>query len=253
MSVYIPPRPVAPVPASPAPALGKAGPLGPGAGVLQTEYPLFTLGNSPQSRMRKAWQLGQAVSYVYAAERTISGKLASMGPTQEAGEVGWHLEDPDGERIDNDYPDELARQAFQLLDKPMGALTLEEAGGLRLTRRQLWDVTSRHMGLCGQGAWVLDQLDGWGWPRALLYCRPDRLSPEPGPGGTLAGWRLDKGAPGRPEGTPLELEEVALLYLQTPDEGWFATGLVEAAIVKAQLNGSVDKFFAQMLSGGGVE
>ena len=256
MSVYIPPRPVAPAaPAaassSPAPAQGKAGPLGPGAGVLQTEFPLFSLGNSPQHRMRRAWALGQSVAYVFAAERVISGKLSSMGPTQEAGQVGWHLEDPDGERIDDEYPDPVARQAFQLLDKPMGALSLEEAGGMRLTRRQLWDVSTRHMGLCGQGAWVLDNLDGWGWPSAILYCRPDRLSPEPGPGGTLAGWRLDKGLPSNPEGTPLALEEVALLYLQTPDEGWFATGLVEAALVKAQLNGSIDKYFAQVLSGGG--
>lgn len=257
MSVYIPPRTVAPAapaaaePSSPTPAWGKAGPLGPGAGVLQTEFPLFSLGNSPQHRMRRAWSLGQSVAYVFAAERTIGGKLSSMGPTQEAGEVGWHLEDPDGDRIDNDYPDELARSAFQLLDKPMGALTLEEAGGMRLTRRQLWDVSSRHMGLCGQGAWILDQVDGWGWPRAILYCRPDRLTPEAGPGGTLVGWRLDKGLPSNPEGTFLELEEVSLLYLQTPDEGWFATGLVEAALIKAQLNGNVDKFYAQMLSGGG--
>ena len=257
MSVYIPPRPqalaapAAAEPTSPTPAWGKAGPVGLGAGVLQTEFPLFALGNSPQHKMRRAWQLAQGVAYVFAAERTISGKLSTMGPTQEAGEVGWHLEDPDGERIDDAYPDPVARAAFQLLDKPMGALTLEEAGGMRLTRRQLWDVTSRHMGLCGQGAWVYDQLDGWGWPRAILYCRPDRLTPEPGPQGALAGWRLDKGVPSNPEGTPLELEEVALLYLQAPDEGWFSTGLVEAALVKAQLNGNVDKFYAQMLSGGG--
>lgn len=258
MSVTILPRPRALQAAAgtlgPSSGASKAGPLGPGAGVLMTEFLLPTmLPTDPARRMKSAWKIGEGVAYVFAAERVISGKVAGMTPTDpdETAPVGWHIEDPDGETIDDEYPDEAARSAFQVLSKPMAALSLDEAAGMRQSRRTQWELTSRHAGLCGTAFWVLDQLNGWGFPRAILYCRPDRLTPELNGQGGLKEWRLDRGAVGNPEGTPIGREEVVPFYLQAPNEGYVATGLVEAALTKAQLNGAIDRYFGQVISGGG--
>lgn len=258
MSVHIPPRPQALSAAAgtlgPPSGTSKAGPLGPGAGVLMTEFLLPTmLPTDPARRMKSAWKVGEGVAYVFAAERVISGKVAGMAPTdpEDTSPVGWHLEDPDGETINDAYPNVAAREAFQVLAKPMAALSLDEAGGMRQSRRTQWELTSRHAGLCGTAFWVLDGLNGWGFPRAILYCRPDRLSPELTKQGALKEWRLDRGAIGNPEGTPIRLEEVVPFYLQAPNEGYIASGLVEAALTKAQLNGAIDRYFGQVISGGG--
>lgn len=258
MSVHIPSRPQAPTPAAGtltrSSGASKAGPIGPGAGVLMTEYHLGTaLPTDPSKRMRSAWKIGESVAYVFAAERVISGKIAGMGPVEQSADtpVGWHLEDPDGVTIDDTYPAEAAREAYQVLEKPMAALSLDEAGGMRQTRRMQWELTSRHAGLCGTAFWVLDQLNGWGFPRAILYCRPDRMTPEPNAQGGLKEWRLDRGKIGNPDGTPVSVDEVVPFYLQAPNEGFLATGLVDAALVKAQLNGGIDRYFAQVIGGGG--
>ena len=198
MSVTLPPRTTvlnaAAGTAGPPSGAAKAGPLGPGAGVLMTEYLLPTmLPTDPSRRMKSAWKIGEGVAYVFAAERVISGKVAGMMPIDadaDAGAVGWHLEDPDGEVIYSTYPNVAAREAFQVLAKPMGALSLDEAGGQRQSRRTQWELTSRHAGLCGTAFWVLDQLNAWGFPRAILYCRPDRLTPKLNAQGALAEWRL---------------------------------------------------------------
>ena len=85
MSVTLPPRTMAPHAAAgtagPPSGAAKAGPLGPGAGVLMTEYLLPTmLPTDPARRMRSAWKVGEGVAYVFAAERVISGKVAGMMP-----------------------------------------------------------------------------------------------------------------------------------------------------------------------------
>jgi phage portal protein BeeE len=258
VSVNILPRPRAPYAAAgtsgyPS-STGKAGPLGPGAGVLMTEFLLPTmLPTDPARRMKSAWKVGEGVAYVFAAERVISGKVAGMVPTEadDTNPIGWHLEDPDGETIDDTYGVLAAREAFQVLAKPMAALSLDEAGGQRQSRRQQWELTSRHAGLCGTAFWVLDSLNTWGFPRAILYCRPDRLTPKLTKEGGLQEWRLDVGAIGKPEGVPIGREEVLPFYLQAPNEGYVATGLVEAALTKAQLNGAIDRYFGQVISGGG--
>ena len=258
MSVNILPRPRAPHAAAgtlSGPSTGsKAGPLGPGAGVLMTEFLLPTmLPTDPARRMKSAWKVGEGVAYVFAAERVISGKVSGMTPTEadDTNPVGWHLEDPDGETVDDAYPVVAAREAFQVLSKPMAALSLDEAGGQRQSRRHQWELTSRHAGLCGTAFWVLDSLNAWGFPRAILYCRPDRLTPKVTKEGGLQEWRLDVGAIGNPDGTKISREEVLPFYLQAPNEGYVATGLVEAALTKAQLNGAIDRYFGQVIGGGG--
>jgi Phage portal protein len=229
----------------------KAGPVGPGAGVLNTEFLLpMMLPTDHAHRMSQAVKLGTEVAYIRAAERVISGKFST---------VAWHLEDPDGVTIDDEYDqktddhnagDPRAMEAYRLIDAPMAVLDQKEVGTKR-TRRQLWEITSRHMGLAGSAPWFLDQLDDFGIPKAILYIRPDRLTPEYASGSrtVLDHWLLDK-RPGY-AGTRLEIDTVQVFVLETPNEGVFPPGLVESALTKALLNGQIDKHFAQVLQGGG--
>jgi len=233
VSIYVPPRPVAD-------PFVKAGPTGPGAGVLNTEFLLpMMLPTDHAQRMSQAVKLGTEVAYVRAAERVISGKFST---------VAWHLEDPDGETIDDEYSDPKAVEAFTLLSDPMGALDVKEVG-TKLTRRQEWEITSRHMGLAGCGAWFLDRLNDFGIPLSICYVRPDRLTPQYEGKTKLTGWLLDK-RPGY-EGTPLTIDEIRLFVLETPNEGVFPPGLVESALTKALLNGAIDAHFAAVLKAGG--
>ena len=232
MSIYVPPRP--------APDFLKSGPTGPGAGVLNTEFLLpMMLPTDHAQRMGQAVKLGTEVAYIRAAERVISGKFST---------VAWHLEDPDGETIDEEYSDPKAIEALTLLSDPMGALDVKEVG-TKLTRRQEWEITSRHMGLAGCGAWFLDQLNDFGIPTSICYVRPDRLTPQYEGKTKLTGWLLDR-RPGF-EGTPLSIDEIRLFVLETPNEGVFPPGLVESALTKALLNGAIDQHFAQVLKAGG--
>lgn len=220
---------------------GKASPLGPGAGVLMTEYTLPTvLGNTPQARMQRSLKVGIDVDWVRSAERVISARVAGCA---------WHLEDPDGSTIDDEWKGPPAAQDLRkLLEEPQAALAIEEVG-IRQTRRQQMDLTSRHMGLAGQGAWMLDQFDGRGLPTAILYVRPDRLFPEQTPKGVLKEWRLDK-RPGDP-GLEIPITDLILFRLQPPDAGVFAPGLVESAFSKATNSGLIDKHFTSILASGG--
>lgn len=233
MSLFVPPRPAEPV---------KAGPIGVGAGPLQTEFLLpMVLPIDHAQRMAQAVRTGTEVAYIRGAERTISGKFSG---------VDWHLEDPDGETIDGEYKDKRAAAAYTLLCTPMANVPPGTVGQ-RLSRRQLWGVTSRHMGLAGNAFWFMDAQDGFGIPQSILYIRPDRLTPRfaDNTGTTLAYWLLDR-RPGF-EGTRLELSEVRQFVLEAPNEGVFAPGLVESALTKALLNGAIDRHFTTTLAGGG--
>ena len=227
------------------PALAtKAGPVGPGAGVLMTEYHLGTiLGQDAQKRMAKALQVGQEVDWIVAAERVIASKLAGCD---------WHLEDPDGDTIDDDWKGSpLAQNARRLIEDPQGELptTGPESAGRRMSRRQFLTVTSGAMGLAGNEGWFLDMLDAYGLPHAILPISPERLTPEIDAQGVLHGWALDK-RPGHP-GTPIELERLRLLQLIPPFRGVFGRGLVESALAKAINNGLVDAHYTALLRSGG--
>lgn len=212
-----------------------------------TEYLLpRMMGDNPQKRMAQALKVGREVDWVMAAERLIASKLAGCD---------WHMEDPDGETIDEEYKGkdaELVIAAYKLMLNPMGELPLTgpEGVGKRMSRRQWLTITSRHMGIAGNGAWYLDQWDLNGLPHAILYIRPDRLTPKfRDDSDVLTSWALDE-RPGHP-GTKLELEHVYLLQLTPPDHGIFGLGLMEAALAKAINNGLVDKHFGALLSSGG--
>ncbi len=243
MSIFVPQRaasaPAWPAPAPPASSGRKAGPVGPGAGVLNTEFPLSTvlLGNTPQAKMRRAYQIAINVPWIRAAERVISGDCST---------VDWHLEDENDVEIDSDYPGQYGQTALQFIEKPQAGIPV----GRKLTRRELWALTFRHMGVCGTAFWYLDQLDlAARTPAAALYIRPDRMTPDEDAAGNLIGWWLDK-TPNSP-GIKLELDEVIQFNLEPPDTGHFGTGLVESAIIKAQNSTAFDQHVAQVLSAGG--
>jgi|GEM_PF-3147182 len=233
MAIYVPNR--------------KAGPIGPGAGVLNTEYllPNVLTGDANQ-RMAKYVQMGTEVGYIRAAEATIGGQIADP----LAG-VAWHLEDPDEETIDDAYPgDPRAKEAYELITNPMGTLDRAEVGVIQ-SRNAQWEITSRHMGLAGQGAWYLDGINTFGTPKAIIYVRPDRLTPvyATSSNNQLDHWQLDR-RPGY-EGTRLEPNEIIIINLQTPDMGVWSPGLVESAMTKAMLNGAIDRHFSSVLQSGG--
>lgn len=234
------------VPTASSPATGmKAGPLGPGAGVLMTEWNLNLalpglLGKAGKERMVKAMQLGWQVDWIRSAERVIRDSLVRCE---------FHIKDPDGEHIDADYEgDPRAIQAFDLINEPQGELDLREVGR-RQTRRQQLTLTSRHMGIAGNAAWFLDAVDQLGIPHGILYVRPDRLTPDTTDTGVLKRWLLDA-RPGF-EGTPIELDELLLMQFDPPDEGVFGIGLVESAYLKALNSGLVDRHFQTLLQSGG--
>ena len=242
MSISLP-APARRVVAPPALPRAKAGPIGPGAGPLMTEYLLPTvLATDAQQKMSRALKIGHDVDWVRAAERAIYSKIVGCE---------WHIEDPDGETIDDEYKGEraeIAIQAYTFLTNPQGEIPLKEVGR-RMTRRQLLTVTSRQMGVCGNGAWMYDMRDNFGIPRAILYIRPDRLTPVCNKAGVLQGWLLDK-KPGDP-GTPIAIEDLYLLQFEPPDVGVFGVGLIESAVAKAVNNGLIDRHYSALLASGG--
>jgi hypothetical protein len=247
MSIYVPPRSVEPM---------KAGPIGPGAGVLMTEYLMpMMLATDPQRKIRMALKLGQEVSWIRAAERVISGKIG--GDPDLQGAVQWRLEDPDGEIIDEDYDgDKRAIDAYFLVSQPIHFIDAEVPDSDKQVtvaeyQGQLWEVTSRHMGLAGQGYWFLDSLNAFGVPQAILYVRPDRLFPDMDDAGNLTGWFLDPKNGNPKTGMHLDLKEIIQFPLETPTDGFISAGLVESAILKMQLNTAIDRHLGSMIATGG--
>jgi hypothetical protein len=210
-----------------------------------TEFTLPTvLGQDPNQRMQRYMRMANEVDWIRAAERIIGGRISGCA---------WHLEDPEGERIDDEWNGSpLAVELVHILANPQADLPLVGVDGVgkRQTRRQQLILTSRHMGAAGNAAWFLDRLDGNGCPHAILYIRPDRLTPViRESNGVLTGWVLDK-RPGF-DGIPLPLEQVRIFQLQPPDVGVWGPGLIESSMAKAINNGLVDRHYTALLSAGG--
>ena len=228
MSLYIPTKPKA----------MKAGPIGPGSGVLMTEYPLSTLGNqqSPQQRMRQAWKLGIEVPWIRAAELVIASKIQGLA---------WHIEDGDENTVDDDYVGTDAQDLRTLLEKPMANLPV----GQQMFRTALWRLTIRHIGLCGNAFWYLDAMNTFGEPNAVLYIRPDRMSPNDDANGNLVSWQLDRTATN--PGITISLEESIHFVYDPPDIGHFGVGLVESAMLWLGNSQGLDRHEAMLISSGG--
>jgi phage portal protein BeeE len=233
VSLFVPPR-IAPV----ALAAEKAV-TGPGAAAMMTLQPLWTATQAdPHSLMRQAQQVYLSNPWVFAAEEAISGAFAS---------TEWHLEDQEDVEIDGSYPNEAARRCLDLFEKPQANLDV----GSKLSRRELWHLVSRDMGICGSSFWLMDQEDGLAHtPLALLYINPVRMTPAEDAKGNLTGWVLDyRQAQGT--GIPLRLDEVLHFKLAPPISGHFGIGKVQAAMTKVSLSRLADTHAGDTLASGG--
>ena len=231
MSLYIPTKPR---------TVQKAGPVGPGAGVLMSEFSLNTIlgRKTPQEKMREWVKLGVQVPWINAAEGTISGNAST---------VDWHLENEDEETVDDDYTGPMAQDARALLERPQAALTLGE----KYTRRQLWEITFRHLGLCGNAFWFKDARNSYGIPTSILYIHPWRMTPVDDDAGNLIGWLLDRDLNRGLVGTKIDVDEVIHFVLNVPDSGHFGIGLVESAMLTASISQALNQHMASVLSAGG--
>ncbi len=214
---------------------------GPGAAVMSWGLPISQATRGEHSMMREALTVYKVNRWVNRAENVISSRV---------GGVKWHLEDENGDEVNDDSPEQL-RRVRDILEKPLlDDETARKYPSQPSTRRSLWGVSSRHMGLCNVAFWHLDEIDAaMQFPRRIFYIRPDRMYPRLDNSGTLVGWTVDKEAVGG--GTDLSLEEVLPFYLDQPDRGFFGTGLVESVMGTMGLPAAIDRHAIDTLASGG--
>lgn len=231
MSIFVAPRPAKAM-------------LGVGAAAMTTQ-PMAPWVNTSylgreQKFMKQCTALWKGNPWIRAAERVISGKFST---------VDWMLEDGNDEEIDDAYPDKRYLIPRDLIERPQRYLTPDLSQGL--TRREMWNLTSRHMGVTGNAFWYLDELESQArTPRSILYIAPWRMWPVPDANGNLIAWMLDWNEQSR-TGTRLELDEVLHFTLEPPEEGFFGIGLVESAMKLAALDASTVAHATTTLSSGG--
>lgn len=216
--------------------------IGPGVVSIETHMPLSSLSVAPQKLMHEAQKLYRSHVWVASVERAINSRL---------GRVPYHLERADGETIDPRTASPAERAVLDLIEHPNPDQQRVK------TRRGLWSLSSRHIGLCGNGLWYLDRTPLLGGaPLAIIYVNPVRLSEATDGNGNLIGWVVDhptNPVTGRPSfsGIPLELDQVEHLVLDEPDSGHFGIGIVESAFSKIELSRLADRHAAMVLASGG--
>ena len=210
---------------------------GPGAFALAHLPSLHSLNSHPNKLMAEAQALFHTNLWVQTAERAITNRLVA---------TEWHLEDEEGETVGEESP-EPYKAVLRLMERP----------STRKTRNSLWKLTARHLGLCGNAFWLLDQREGLaGTPLEILYINPARMTPVTDSGTNLLGWILD--APGNPvtgsygnPGVPLDADEVIHFTLEEPDWGIWGIGIAEAAQRKIELDRLTDTHVGGVLASGG--
>lgn len=212
---------------------------GPGAAIMTWGTPIYDVARDDSRIIRDALTVYKTNRWVNRAEGVIS---------QRVGGVAWHLETDDGEKVTDESPPEL-RAIRDLLEKPLGDEFARRYPQQPATRRSLWGITSRHMGLANVGFWHLNERNAAAdFPAQIFYIRPDRLTPET-TAGVLTGWTLDKH--GETGGTALSIEEVLPFYLDQPDKGYFGTGLPQSIWSSLSLPTSIDGHALDTLASGG--
>lgn len=213
--------------------------LGVGAWVMENHEPISRGRRDRQKFMKEAQSISRRNPWVNTAEGIIIGKAST---------VQWHLEDGNSDTLDEEHPGDPVAQAIQtLLEKP----------NPQMTRSRLWSITLRHMGVCGNAFWYLDQRDRLlGLPTAIYYINPARMRPATDKQGNLTGWVLDaedtyEYESGRQTGVGLELEEVIHFTLETPDWGYLGHGLIEAAENLLSLHSAAERYLTQTMTSGG--
>lgn len=182
---------------------------------------LFSGNRDPHKLMADAQALYHQNVWVAAAERAVFGRILR---------TVWRLEDGEGDTVERKtHP--AAVPLLDLIDSP----------NRQTSRRMMWGLTLRHLGLCGNSAWLLDQREALnGTPGALYYLNPARLSPVRRDG-VLIGWVLDatenpntnRLTGSRP--VPLQAAEVQLFTLDQDDWTQWGIGIAEAAAAKIEL------------------
>lgn len=209
---------------------------GPGVFAISNYPQLESLSRHPAKLMAEAQALFHTQTWVAAAERAIVGRYVR---------APWHLEQADGDTVGKD-----ASPAEQAIAK------LIEQPSEKRSRRQLWSLTLRHMGLCGNGFWFLDQRAALnGTPLQVLYINPARMTPVEDEAKNLLGWLMDAAdnpltRPGV-KAVPFQLEEVIHFTLDEPDAGHWGIGIAESAYNKLLLDKLADTHTAQILASGG--
>lgn len=217
-----------------------------GAGFwTSSSYPQLSAFQRDPARMaRQAQDVYLANRHIRQAERLIAQRFST---------VEWHLEDGAGLKIgrepgDNGDPRYLA--VLDLLERPYRPLPGDPVAAVPRTRSTLWNITCRHTGIAGYGAWYLDEAEALaGTPNALLYINPARIKPASDKAGNLVGWVLDPDSPSG--GTPLDADKVIVFQLEPPDTGHLGTGLVETALTMVDLTRYADRHAAGVLAAGG--
>lgn len=212
---------------------------GPGAFAMSYHTPLHALSRDPQRMMAEAQGLFHSNGWVAAAERALGGLFVGLD---------WHLEDADGETVDDSSP-ENEQQVLALMARPSTK-----------SRSKLWGVTFRHLGLCGNAFWYLDQREPVaGTPLSIMYINPARMTPATDEAGNVTGWVLD-----HPDnqavnsrtvqartGTPLTTKEVIHFTMDEPDWGVWGIGIAESAQRKIELDKLTDLHAGGVLGSGG--
>lgn len=206
--------------------------IGAAVALYEVDQPLWQARTSPQAFFKQAQGLYHSNPWIHLAERTVAGRIASLA---------YHIEDEQGNELKAPYEPTLA--AFvKLLERP----------NARMTRREMWQITARHMGLCGVAFWYLDRIDALlGVPEAIYYLNPARLTPAENKAGELIGWVLDAKSYDGSSGMPLTLDEVISFPLDPPDQGHYGIGLVESAGMKATITTLVDRHTSGVYGSGG--
>lgn len=214
------------------------GGTGPGVFALIDGVPLSTRARNPRRLMKQAQELYHSDLIIRAAEHRTSAAVAGLP---------WHLEDENQDEVtDESSPELIAIRDW--LERPQANL---RDVGRKMTRRALWQVTSRHAGLCGSGFWFLDQRNALtNMALSALYINPARMYPQENELGYLRGWKLDADEDGN-GGIPLELDEVLQFDFEPPDWGHFGIGLVESAWTTAHLTSALDRHATGVFRGGG--
>jgi phage portal protein BeeE len=214
-------------------ATGTGG-TGPGVVGLTYDAPLLSMGNNPQKKAAQAMAAYREHFWVGVAERAVSGPASG---------VGWHLEDANGETID-ETSGEGERAVLDLIERP--------AIKQRLRRRELWALTLRHTGLVGYTFWYLDEQELLGGtPAGIYYIRPDRMLPALDNQGNLVGWIMDGDRPNGRQPVPFTIDEIVVFRLDPSDDGLLGIGLVEQAWRKISLALATDRHSEKMIASGG--
>jgi hypothetical protein len=216
---------------------------GTGVGFYTNALPMTSYDQTPQKLMKRAQIAYHTNPWVGTAEAVVTRKVVGLP---------WHLEDGEDEEYGDDAPPDV-KTVIDLIERPQ--LILGNLQPSTATRRLMWSLTSRHLGLCGMTHWYGDRMDQFGIPEAWLYVNPARMWAEQDSSNNLTGWMLDATSEdgyGNPQGgLHFELSEILTFYLDPPDHGHYGTGIYQRMMSVARASSSAIQHGSYVLETGG--